>query len=192
MVGRQKRLHEAYEYLRRFFGIHTQTDFAEVLKYSRVYISAALNGNEKNLTDKLFTNICEEFPGVFNLDYLLTGKGDLLAVEEDAKTEDITEPAGNNSSPTNNSDTAIIMSKTFEMMLKPIMEAHDKLVATLEKQIADKDAQIKRQADIIANLQNIISELRTLPAVTNIEEVLNRYPYPVGVAETKESTRAQI
>jgi transcriptional regulator with XRE-family HTH domain len=98
MIGRQKRLHEAYEHLRKFFGIHTQTDFAEVLKYSRVYISSALNGNEKNLTDKLFTNICEAFPGVFNLDYLLTGEGDLLTIEEDVHTSDVeqgnTIPAG--------------------------------------------------------------------------------------------------
>jgi len=98
MIGRQKRLHEAYEHLRKFFGIHTQTDFAEVLKYSRVYISSALNGNEKNLTDKLFTNICEAFPGVFNLDYLLTGEGDLLTTEEDVHTSDIEQgnimPAG--------------------------------------------------------------------------------------------------
>jgi transcriptional regulator with XRE-family HTH domain len=98
MIGRQKRLHEAYEHLRKFFGIHTQTDFAEVLKYSRVYISSALNGNEKNLTDKLFTNICEAFPGVFNLDYLLTGEGDLLTAEEDVHTSDVeqgnTMPAG--------------------------------------------------------------------------------------------------
>lgn len=52
----------------------------------RVYISSALNGNEKkNLTDKLFENICESIPGVFNLHYLLTGEGDLLTVKEDAE-----------------------------------------------------------------------------------------------------------
>ena len=79
MIGRQKRLHEVYEHLRCHFGVHTQIDFAEALKYSRVYISAAMNGTEKNLTDKLFKNICDAFPGTFNLDYLLTGEGSLLA-----------------------------------------------------------------------------------------------------------------
>jgi len=81
MIGRQKRLHEVYEHLRSNFGVHTQTDFAESLKYSRVYISAAMNGNEKNLTDKLFTKICEAYPGVFNLDYLLDGEGVLLLTD---------------------------------------------------------------------------------------------------------------
>lgn len=78
MIERQKRLHEVYEHLRKYFGVHTQIDFAEALNYSRVYISSAMNGNKKNLTDKLFTNVCEAFPGVFNLDYLLTGEGTLL------------------------------------------------------------------------------------------------------------------
>lgn len=78
MVERQKRLKEVYEHLRRWSGIHTQTDFANSMRYSRNAISLALNGNEKYLTDKLFTNVCEAFPGVFNLDYLLTGEGSLL------------------------------------------------------------------------------------------------------------------
>jgi hypothetical protein len=78
MVERQKRLKEVYEHLRRWSGIHTQTDFANSMRYSRNAISLALNGNEKYLTDKLFTNVCEAFPGVFNLDYLLTGEGTLL------------------------------------------------------------------------------------------------------------------
>ena len=89
MIEKQKRLHEVYEHLRKFFGVHTQIDFAESLKYSRVYISAAMNGNEKNLTDKLFRNICDAYPGVFDLNYLLTGEGQLLTIEEEVKNEDI-------------------------------------------------------------------------------------------------------
>lgn len=89
MIPRQKRLHEVFEHLRNFFGIHTQIDFAVALKYSRVYISSALNGNEKNLTDKLFESICEAYPGVFDLNYLLNGEGQLLTIEEEVKSEDI-------------------------------------------------------------------------------------------------------
>lgn len=85
-MGRADRLKEVYEYVRTQFPIHTQSDFAEWLKYNRAYVSSAMHGNEKNLTDKLFTNICETFPGVFNLDYLLTGKGSLLADTEEKQT----------------------------------------------------------------------------------------------------------
>ena len=92
MIGRQKRLHEVYDYLREFCGVHTQTDFAKAIKYSRVYISSAMNGNAKNMTDKLFANICEAFPGTFNLDYLLTGKGTLLTTEEEVSIDRLTAP----------------------------------------------------------------------------------------------------
>lgn len=79
MVGRHKRLLEVYAHLHDHCGVHTQKDLAQILRYSRVYISSALNGNEKNLTDKLFKTICEAFPDTFNLNYLLTGEGELLS-----------------------------------------------------------------------------------------------------------------
>lgn len=86
MKERQKRLKEVYEYVRRFFGIHTQEDFAKSLHKSRNAVTLALNGNEKYLTDNLFTNICEAFPGVFDLNYLLTGEGALLAPTSESDT----------------------------------------------------------------------------------------------------------
>ena len=89
MIERQKRLIEVYEHLRRYFGIHTKTGFAEALHYGRTSMSAAMNGDEKYLTDSLFKNICEAYPGVFDLDYLLTGKGALLTVEEEVRNADI-------------------------------------------------------------------------------------------------------
>ena len=94
MLDRQKRLNEVYEHLHNNFGIHTKGEFADIVKYNRAYISSALNGNEKYLTDNLFTNICEAFPNVFNLDYLLSGEGELLAPHPEDSTpvaaEDVT------------------------------------------------------------------------------------------------------
>ena len=89
MNERQKRLIEVYEHLRRYFGIHTKTGFAEALQYGRTSMSAAMNGDEKYLTDSLFKNICDTYKGVFDLNYLLTGEGQLLTIEEEVKSEDI-------------------------------------------------------------------------------------------------------
>lgn len=119
MVSREKRLHEVFEHLRKFFGIHTQTDFAVALKYSRVYISSALNGNEKNLTDKLFEKICEAYPGTFNLDYLLTGNGTLLTDEEDAKSSEIEKAAKPSS------DDSAAMNNILEMYARMIRGVDD-------------------------------------------------------------------
>ena len=85
MTNRHERLKEVYEYLRYHYSIHTQTDMANAIQMTRPAFSAAMNGNEKYLTKSLFMKICAAFPGVFNLDYLLTGTGTLLATKE--KTE---------------------------------------------------------------------------------------------------------
>lgn len=79
---RQDRLKEVYEYLREHSGIHTQADFAKVLKITRPALSSAINGNESYLTDNLFKRVCAAYQGTFNLDYLLTGKGELLLEKE--------------------------------------------------------------------------------------------------------------
>ena len=133
MIGRQKRLHEVYEHLRKFFGVHTQIDFAEALKYSRVYISAAMNGVEKNLTDKLFKNICEVYPGVFNLDYLLTGEGKLLI-----KAGEITDQGPRNYGS---------------------LDAD--LVASLKAQLADKDKIIGLYEEKVKWLEREVTQLRS-------------------------------
>lgn len=78
----QKRLHEVFAHVRKHYDIHTQDDFAQYIGYGRTSISAAMNGNEKYLSANLFRSICDKFPGIFNLDYLLTGEGELLTVEE--------------------------------------------------------------------------------------------------------------
>lgn len=162
MVSREKRLHEVFEHLRKFFGIHTQTDFAVALKYSRVYISSALNGNEKNLTDKLFEKICEAYPGVFDLNYLLTGEGQLLTIEEDVKDKDIEnqyEPH-----PVDNSS-----------LVNAVIAAKDETIASLKRELAAKNETIALQRSRIADLE------RQLAAAATSD--LSRYPFTMGVAE---------
>lgn len=132
MIDRQKRLKEVYEHLRTYQGIHTQIDFAEALHYSRVYISAALNGKEEYLTDKLFKNICEAFPMTFNLDYLLTGRGTLLTVQEEVAVED--------------------------MQKEDTKNYADELIASLRHQLADKERIIRlleQKIEILEEMQHL-------------------------------------
>lgn len=90
---KQERLGEVYDHLRKHFGIHTQTDFAQEIGMTRPAISSAMNGNESYLTDNLFKRICAKYQGVFSLDYLLTGEGELLTPEEDVKSSEIEKSA---------------------------------------------------------------------------------------------------
>ena len=81
MVDRQKRLNEVYEYLHENCNIHNKKHFADAIEYAYPYVSSALNGNEKYLTDKFFKSICAKFSEL-SLAYLLTGEGELLLSRE--------------------------------------------------------------------------------------------------------------
>ena len=62
-------------------NIHNKKHFADAIEYAYPYVSSALNGNEKYLTDKFFKSICTKFSEI-SLAYLLTGEGELLLSRE--------------------------------------------------------------------------------------------------------------
>lgn len=202
MNERQKRLKEVYEHLRKFYGIHTQSDFANALRKSRNAITLALNGDEKYLTDKLFTTICEAYKGVFNLNYLLTGEGDLLTLEEEVSSNEFEKQMTQQNNLPPATDQTYFMSKVIES----IETSHAQQVASLNQQIATLNSQladrksiidmqadkIKSQADEIARLQKVINDIRVMPSSYEIEEYIRNNPFSVGVAENPDTTRAQI
>ena len=88
MKNKKERLNEVYNYLHAHYGVHTKTEFASALNLKRPGIYSAFSGNEGYLTNNLFVRICKAYPNIFNLDYLLTGEGDLLLSDKD-KTEEV-------------------------------------------------------------------------------------------------------
>jgi len=162
MNERQKRLKEVYEYLRKSYGIHTQSDFANALRKSRNSITLALNGDEKYLTDKLFKNICEAFKGVFDLNYLLTGEGSLLTIEEEVHNEDYERLY--NQQPIDNSS-----------LVNAIIAAKDETIASLRRELDSKNETIALQRSRIAELERQIAE--------STPSDLSHYPFAIGTAE---------
>ena len=61
---------------------------AETIGVTLPALYSAFGGSDPYLTDNLFKKICYAFPGVFNIDYLLTGEGSLLVEEGSAKVQD--------------------------------------------------------------------------------------------------------
>ena len=88
-VEKAQRLNEVYKYLFAHHGVKSQKHLAEIIKVQRTGLSAAFNGSKANLTKNLFTKIVAAYPGVFSLDYLLTGEGSLLTSEEEVKSDEI-------------------------------------------------------------------------------------------------------
>jgi hypothetical protein len=152
-----------YEHLRKFYGIHTQSDFANALRKSRNAITLALNGDEKYLTDKLFTTICEAYKGVFNLNYLLTGQGDLLTVEEDAHNDAIQETFG-----------MIDQSS----MVNALIASKDETIASLRRELDAKNETITLQRSRIADLERQLAAARMSD--------IDNYPFTIGAADGKE------
>lgn len=134
---RQKRLIEVYDHLRQHFGIHTKTGFAEAVKYGRTSMSAAMNGKEEYLTDDLFEKICEAYPGVFDLNYLLTGEGSLLTIEEEVHSEDIQKSS----------------IPSADQMTANILEVYARMIRGVD----DLRVQLKEQ---LAEIQTVRSELQ--------------------------------
>ena len=151
MNERQKRLIEVYEHLRKYYGIHTKTGFAEALHYGRTSMSAAMNGDEKYLTDSLYKNICEKYKGVFNLDYLLTGEGSLLA---DTEEKQIT--------PTIQQPTPDIL-ELYAQRIRLV----DDLRVTLQSELNEVSSLKSELKNSIKDLHEAIAELHSLVKQSN-------------------------
>lgn len=193
---RAKRLDEVYKHLFAHFGITSQKHLAEVLKVQRTGLSSAFNGNVANLTDNLFKKICAAFPGVFNLEYLLTGKGYLLTVEEDVKSTELgnancqmpTQPSAAEIDPSSIMNAALAAQmQTIESLKSEkstLLEVHsrelkakDDLIQSLREQLAAKDQLIAEQKARLIDYRRIIDSRHDI----------SDYPFPIGVADDNKS-----
>lgn len=162
MNERQKRLIEVYNFVRQHYPIHTKTDFANAVGHGRTSMSAALNGSEEYLTDALFQKICVAYPGVFNLDYLLTGRGELLMP--------ISRPEGQQ---VNDIQEVKYTSNLFDLAMQVIKD-NEALHRQLQASIAELRSLIDRYGPIIEAEQS--------------SQKINHH-YPIMVAEEKPNKK---
>ena len=138
--SKKDRFVDAYKYLYENGKVHSVTELAEKMGRSRPSVSRAMNGVEEYLNDKFLKSFTKCFPGVFNLDYLLNGEGELLA----------------NGQQMNDSVAAASPS-----------DYRDKYIESLEKQIKDKDQQIadlRRDIQLLYKRLNIESRYESMQA----------------------------
>ena len=164
MTTKQDRLCEVYDYLRAKKGIHTQVGFAEALHITRPAISAAMNGNEAYLTKNLFQKICAAFPGIFNLDYLLTGQGELL-LTSDVQSEPPTTKKPASVDADFYHDALKLNAKVIEDMRKDL-EYFKSLVLDKDSTIQENHEQVLTMRAQIVSLQTELDHIKnTLAAV---------------------------
>ena len=183
MTTKQDRLCEVYDYLRAKKGIHTQVGFAEALHITRPAISAAMNGNEAYLTKNLFQKICAAFPGIFNLDYLLTGQGELLLASDSPE-------------PSTTKDSA---SADVDFYHKAL-DNYSKMVADLRKDIEyyqqlvlDKDSTLMENNEQVISMRSQVVKLETEleHMKTTLAAVRKNYDQQVDTIKLLQAALAQ-
>ena len=80
-VAMSQRLKEVFWYIRKNTEYVTQTLFAQKIKEPRSNFSAALNGNEKYMTEGLVKKVVAAFPEI-DKEWMLSGRGEMLVEEE--------------------------------------------------------------------------------------------------------------
>lgn len=152
MKNKQERLIEVYEYARAHCSVHTKSEMAIRLHITQPAFSYAINGNEAYLTKNLFQKVCAAFPGVFNLDYLLTGQGELLM------------PAGAQPEPTTPKPSASVDVDFYHKAL----ENYSNMVADLRKDkeyfqqlVLDKDSALMENNEQVVAMRTHIAKLET-------------------------------
>ena len=214
MSDKKDRLKEVYDYLRSNYPVHTQIDLAKELKITRQALSSAMNGNVSYLTTNLFQKICGAYPGVFNLDYLLTGEGNLLANKNESTQVNSHQSESININQQQSTPIdADFYHKTLDLNAQIISDLRKDL-EYFKSLVLDKDGTIQDNAEQIISLQSRLSatltELEhtktTLAAVRKnfddkVAEVnqlrveleksrdpLAHYPFHPGVAEDSTKT----
>lgn len=161
MKERQRRLIEVYEHLRKHYGVHTKTGFAEAVKYGRTSMSSAMNGNDLYLTDGLFRSICLAYPNVFNLDYLLTGEGSLLLSSANEPSR-FRYPSASPSMGMVSEDTPSPSVSPSPSPSEPLPLWADTMIHILSKQIAEIEALHSELRHSIAEVKDLKNQLSRL------------------------------
>jgi len=162
---RQKRLGEVFGHLFAHHGISTQGAFAGALRMQRTALSAAMNGNKSYLTNNLFMKICAAFPGMFNLDYLLSGDGSLLTPEESIAINTPQQP---------HRESAGMIDQSS--LMNATLAAQQQTIDSLNREIKSLHERLKEKDEYIANLKKQLSRYEH-------EKILDNYPFPMAVSE---------
>lgn len=140
-----KRLKEAIDYLNKTERITNQQELADILGYARANVSRYINGEP---TQKFVSKFAVVFSDIFNVEYLLSGEGQLLKKSIPA------EPA----SPVTDSNDLDIQ----QHLLQQITFLKNQMVLK-DNELKEKNQEIVRLHEIIDFLKNLVPEnLRTV------------------------------
>ena len=200
--GLYQRLRQAIVWLKQNKNM-LQLDIAEKMGMTSVGLSRGLARCKEKNDEDFVIKFHQATDEIFSLDWLLYGTGEKFTADIKKAEPTTAVPA---SAPV---DTSSVINAALAAQMQTIeslkseqatlLEAHAREIASMNQQIADKQAiidlqsdKIKSQADEIDRLQKVIADLRSMSLSADIEEYISNNPFPIGVADKTETTRAQV
>ena len=159
MESNTERLNDVYDFLNYKHIVKNQEEFANKLGTSRPNVTNMLRGNVK-VSDQILRKVYSAFPGVFSLDWLMTGYGPML--EGDAQD-------------------SVKVVRDEEPRTLDQSSLINAALAAKDETIKSKDAYISHLEETIAHLKSEVEFLRRTMQTSHIHTT-----FPIGVAEDDE------
>ena len=154
-----------YDWLVRNEMVRDQKDLAAKMNISQNTISRIMNGKVEP-KDETLHRLNEAFDYIFNMQYL-RGQSMYMLVEDMMYYEKHPE------------DNPLLPKQDARPNVQPTNVYADKLIASLEKRLEEKDEYIETLKKRIADLERTIASSKFSD--------LSAYPFPVGAAERKNA-----
>ena len=166
----------AFDFLKREKGIKTQKRLAELMGVSEDTITRILK-DRCEVTEDIITKLQTASGCIFNLQWL-RGEDPFHMLVEDLNN-------GMESSAISHEGVERNTSIDQSSLINAALAAKDETIAALREQIKAKDMVIQAKEELIDSLRQQITLL-------NANTDLHKYPFEIGVAESKEAPRAKL
>ncbi len=162
-MDKKERFVKAYNYLKYQGVISKQEDVARAMGATRANVSLALNGNPAVLTDNFLMRFSKAYPGVFSVDWLITGDGEMLVSGQQQAKYDSVEMV------------------SADTMIHVALMAKDETIQTMKDQLSAKDELIQAKDALIEALRSQIATMKSRNGGNRFDD----YPFEMGVAESR-------
>lgn len=126
-MERADRLREIYSYLLRSGAVTSKSDFAFKSNFSVPTVSSALSGNKSYITAQFVERVNEAFGNIFNEEWILKGKGEMLKNPNVILNAHITSPIIENNNLDKNMTILIETVSSQQELIKKLLAEIDVL-----------------------------------------------------------------
>ena len=196
--GKNELFRVAVDYLFREKKVGSQKELAEKIGITEPSLSRVMNGG-RIVSDKTLHKMNEAFGGIFNMAYFRGEDPQCMLMEdliyykqhpEERLVFDKSHVSTTPTTPKEPAPQAIDYTFLIEKAVEKATAYADKYIATLEKQVKDKDDQLADKERTIRLLEQKIEMLKAMQHI-DADNLLHS-PFPIGVADKDERIPTRV